>query len=343
MKPEDSERLLITELFENSKHRILELKKSEVNDVIKLTGDASTRRYYRITSGDTTYVSCLTDAKESIESSDFLNVQKVLNTNKVRVPQIIDQNIKKGYMLQEDLGNTTFLSHISKKLTKDEIYIEYERVIDSLIDIHKVPRDQDFNWGELKFDTQKYMFEMEFSKKYFINKFLNIELSKEDEDIFNKDILKLVSEISSMNMVLSHRDFHSRNIMVKGKEFIYIDFQDARQGIPQYDLVSLLEDCYFQIESSNVKKLKDYYFQNYIEKHSTDQLDREKFDRMYDLTTIQRVFKAIGSFSYINETRGDVRYVKYIGLAFEKVRNKLKNYPEYQGLFSVLTKAYYEN
>jgi aminoglycoside/choline kinase family phosphotransferase len=343
LKPEESERLLITELFENSKQRVEALKDHEISDVVKLTGDASTRRYYRINTNQTSFVSCLTDAKENIESSDFLNVQKVLGENKVRVPRIIDQNIKKGYMLQEDLGNITFLSHIATKLTKDEIYNEYERVIDSLIEIHKVPKDKDYNWGTLEFDVEKYIFEMNFTKKYFINKFLKVELSKQEEKDLDEDLLKLVSEIASMEKVLSHRDFHSRNIMVKDGEFIYIDFQDARQGIPQYDLVSLLEDCYFQLETSNVEKLKTYYFDNYIKKFSTDQKNLETFMRMYDLMTIQRVFKAIGSFSYIYETREDIRYVKYIGFAFEKVRNKLKNYPEFSKLFSILMKVYYEN
>lgn len=343
MKPEDSERLLITELFENSKNRNTELINSDVKEVLKLTGDASTRRYYRIKTNDNSYVSCLTEARESIESSDFLNVQKVLNLNNVRVPKIIDQNIKKGYMLQEDLGNLTFLSHISTKLSKEEIYNEYKKVLDTLIEIHKIPTNTQFNWGSLEFDVEKYSFEMNFTKKYFLNKFLNVELEKEDEKVFDQDLLKLVTEISEMEKVLSHRDFHSRNIMVKDDEFIYIDFQDARQGIPQYDLVSLLEDCYFQLENSNIEKLKDYYYKNFIEKYSSDQKDREKFDRLYDLMTIQRVFKAIGSFSYINETRGDVRYVKYIGFAFEKVRNKLKSYPEYIGLYNILMKVYYEN
>jgi aminoglycoside/choline kinase family phosphotransferase len=343
VKPEVSERLLITELYENSKNRVEELSNTSVNDVVKLTGDASTRRYYRISTDNNSYVSCLAELKESVESSDFLNVQSVLDKNGIRVPRIIDQNIKKGYMLQEDLGNVTFLSHISNEVSPGRILNEYIKVLDSLIEIHKIKRDKSFNWGKLEFDNEKFLFEMNFTKKYFMNLFLDKELSKEEEKIYDSQVLSLVSELTKKEMVLSHRDFHSRNIMVKNDEFIYIDFQDARQGIPQYDLVSLLEDCYFQLDEENVNKLKKYYFQNFISEFSRDQKTFEEFERMYDLMTVQRVLKAIGSFAYIYETRKDVRYVKYIGYAFEKVRNKLKAFPEYRDLYNLLVKSYYES
>jgi hypothetical protein len=48
-----------------------------------------------------------------------------------------------------------------------------------------------------------------------------------------------------------------------GGEQIVIDFQDARMGTPLYDLVSLLEDCYYQINEANKKELIEYYYNTY--------------------------------------------------------------------------------
>ncbi|WP_127715599.1 aminoglycoside phosphotransferase family protein [Halobacteriovorax sp. HLS] len=341
MKPEDSERLLITELFENSQRRIDSLKENEVVEVVKLTGDASTRRYYRIVTKDCNYVSCLSEVHEDIEKSDFTIVQKVLHHNLIRVPQIIDQNSKKGYMLQEDLGNLTFLSYISSISSTEKIFEEYKKVVDTLIKIQSIPRESEYNWGKLSFDVEKLMFEINFTKKFFVEKFLNAKLSREESVIFERINMKIINEITSKDMVLNHRDFHSRNIMVKEGEFVYIDFQDARQGVPQYDLVSLLEDCYFQISEENIEKLKMHYFNSFLKNTSKDQTSYEEFSRIYDLMTIQRSLKAIGSFCYIYETRSDIRYVKYIGYAFEKVRNKLRLFPEYEALYKLLVKVYY--
>ena len=143
-------------------------------------------------------------------------------------------------------------------------------------------------------------------------------------------------------MVLTHRDFHSRNIMVKEKEFIMIDFQDARMGIPQYDLVSLLEDSYYDIMEENKKALIQYYFDSL----SCEIHEQGNFLTFYDLykdMLLQRAIKAIGSFSYIYELRKDVRYIKYIGHTLEKIRKTMMDDERYTSLRLLLSKYYYES
>lgn len=338
MRLEDSERLLINELFENTRSRVegFTLAPSEI---LPLTGDASTRRYYRVITEKDSYVSCLSEPKKNDEDSEFLNVYNILKASEVRVPEIYDYNINKGYFLQEDLGNITLLSYISLIQNEEEIFETYKKVIDILINIHNIAPDREFPWGRLEFDDEKLMFEINFTKKYFFNSFLNVNFSEVEDKLFNDQFSTMVGELVKENVVLCHRDFHSRNIMMKKCEPVVIDFQDARQGIAQYDLVSMLEDCYFQLSPKNIKKLKKYYYDN---AKNLDQ-DKEKFERLYDLMTVQRVFKAIGSFAYINEVREDNRYLKYIGFGMEKLRNKLKKYPEYKELYNLVMGKYYES
>lgn len=338
MRPEESERILIEELFENTRNRIENFDKAP-EEIMALTGDASTRRYYRVKTKKDSYVSCLGEPLENETDSNFLNVYKIFEKYSIRIPKIFDHNIKKGYFLQEDLGNTTLLSHISMIQDEDEIYEIYKEIIDILINIHSIEADKNYPWGELKFDEEKLMFEMNFTKEHFLKGFLGIELSEKEESLYDKRLKDLVSELVNEDMVLCHRDFHSRNIMIKNGRPVVIDFQDARQGIPQYDLVSMLEDCYFQISRHNVERLKKYYQEN----TKNFKQSPEKFVRLYDLMTIQRTFKAIGSFAYINEVREDNRYLKYIGFGMEKLRNKLKKYPEYKDLYELIIGKYYES
>ena len=51
--------------------------------------------------------------------------------------------------------------------------------------------------------------------------------------------------------------------MVKNDDLVIIDFQDARMGIPQYDLSSLLDDCYYQLMPENKERLVKYYYDVY--------------------------------------------------------------------------------
>jgi len=269
-------------------------------------------------------------------------VQQFLEKNKVKVPAILDHNLSRGYLLQEDLGNVTLLHHLSSITSVEEEFHIYKKIVDQLLELHRIPQTSvaNPNLFKLKFDLQKYMDETRFTFKYFLNFFSKIQdenIVSELETLFEP----IMQRLASQKMVITHRDFHSRNIMVKGDEFIFIDFQDARWGIPQYDLVSLLEDCYYDLNEENRQKLKDYYFDNLGS--SVLGQSREEFESFYQDMLIQRVFKAVGSFCYIYNWRKDDRYLKYIGFAMEKIRKVMMDNPRYKPLKKKLFEHYYAN
>jgi aminoglycoside/choline kinase family phosphotransferase len=343
MKPEQAERFFIEELFNKTQEKDI-LKYEQLEEVDKLTGDASTRRYYRIFTNRNSYVVCLDNPfNDEIEKHPFLSVQQFLAENNVLVPDILDHNLPRGYSLQEDLGNKTLLLHLSSLQSNEDEFRIYKKIVDQLMDLHRIPQTavNNPNLFQLKFDYQKYMDETRFTFKYFMNFFnknLDEKLIVELEDLFDP----IMKRLSAEKMVITHRDFHSRNIMVKDGNFIFIDFQDARWGIPQYDLVSLLEDCYYNISNENREKLKRYYFEE-LDPSVHGQKSYQDFLELYDDMLIQRVFKAVGSFCYIYNWRKDDRYLKYIGFAMEKIRKVMMDNPKYKELKVKLFNYYYAN
>lgn len=343
MKPEQAERFFIEELFNKTQEKNI-LKGERLEEVDKLTGDASTRRYYRIFTSSESYVVCLDNPfNESFEKHPFLSVQQFLGTNNIQVPQIVDHNLSRGYSLQEDLGNVTLLLHLSSLTSTAQEFKIYRTIVDQLLELHRIPQSAIKNphLFQLKFDYQKYMDETRFTFKYFMNFFnknLDENLISELEALF----APIMKRLSEQKMVITHRDFHSRNIMVKDDKFIFIDFQDARWGIPQYDVVSLLEDCYYNITEENRAALKKYYFDN-LSPAIHGQKSYEEFLALYDDMLIQRVFKAVGSFCYIYNWRKDDRYLKYIGFAMEKIRKVMMDNPKYSELKKKLFQHYYAN
>ncbi len=343
MKPEQAERFLIEELFNKTQDKNI-LNDEKLEEVDKLTGDASTRRYYRLFTNKDSYVVCLDNPfNEDMEKHPFVSVQQFLEQNHVRVPGILDHNLSRGYLLEEDLGNETLLAHISGITSTDEEYRIYKIIVDQLLELHRIPPTsvKNPNLFQLKFDYAKFMDETRFTFKYFFNFFNKCQ----DEDLIN-DLEKLFDPImrrlADQKMVITHRDFHSRNIMVRNGKYTFIDFQDARWGIPQYDLVSLLEDCYYDLKEENRQKLKRYYFDN-LDPAIHGQKTYEQFDALYQDMLIQRVFKAVGSFCYIYNWRKDDRYLKYIGFAMEKIRRTMMDNPRYADLKTRLFQNYYAN
>lgn len=343
MKPEQAERFFIEELFNKTQERDV-LRGEKLEEVDKLTGDASTRRYYRIFTNRTSYVVCLDNPFEGeMEKHPFLSVQQFLGQNHVRVPEIIDHNLSRGYSLQEDLGNITLLHHMSQITSTKEEFSIYKTIVDQLLELHRIPPSavKNPNLFQLKFDHQKYMDETRFTFKYFMNFFnknLDENLISDLEKLFDPIMQRLAAE----KMVITHRDFHSRNIMVTDDKYVFIDFQDARWGIPQYDLVSLLEDCYYNLKEENRQTLKRYYYDN-LDPNIHGQKSYEHFCELYDDMLIQRVFKAVGSFCYIYNWRKDDRYLKYIGFAMEKIRKVMMDNPKYSEIKQKLFQHYYAN
>ncbi|MBC7540568.1 MAG: phosphotransferase [Bacteriovorax sp.] len=344
MKPEQSERILVEELFKKTISKNL-LSDDIIENIEKLTGDASTRKYYRIWTSSTSYVVCLDNP--TIDPNDeptFLKLQRVLHAENVRVPLIFDKDLGTGYILEEDLGDDTFLKDIAQISTKDEEFDYYKRAIDLMATIHNVDtaKYKDESFTKLAFDTEKLFGEMEFSKKYFLKMYLGLDVTTSGVDALYKRLYDMCYMLSNEPRVLVHRDYHSRNLMIINGEQVVIDFQDARMGTPLYDLVSLLEDCYYLLDNANKDKLIKYYFNEYFKKIDPAK-SFEQFMYIYDMMTIQRVFKAIGSFAYIYADRKDLRYVKYIGYAFEKVRAVMLSHEDFSKERKILSSLYYAN
>ncbi|MDD0854788.1 phosphotransferase [Halobacteriovorax sp. GB3] len=333
MKLEQSERLFVEELFEQSVKKKGDL--GELKDVIRLTGDASTRRYYRIETSKKSYVICIDGPSD--KDCDFDQMQCLLEEHGVRVPMIHDKRNEFGYLLEEDLGDVTLLSKLAG-IDKEEEFVLYKKAIEELVKIHSIDIELNAPFRERYFDFDKLNQETNMTHNYFVLQYLK-NTNEQDQVTVKEEFEKINSYLEQGKQVVCHRDYHSRNLMLKGNEMIVIDFQDARIGLPQYDLVSLLEDCYYKINEDNKAKL----IRLYIDRMNFSEDDLEEFYRAYDYSALQRIYKAIGSFCYINFERKDSRYLKYVGYSFEGMKTILQRRPELNDLYISLSKIYYES
>ncbi|MBC75784.1 MAG: aminoglycoside phosphotransferase [Halobacteriovoraceae bacterium] len=341
MKPEVSERLFIEELFKKSMDET-NVDCPKITNVERLTGDASTRRYYRVHCSVQSYVVCLDNPSQD-EFNSFVETQKFFEKHDIKVPKVIHTDLSKGYLLEEDLGDETLLKALSSVNSKEAELSVFKDIIEELVKIHSIPLEEvsKSHIGKLKFDFEKLINEIDFTVDYFVGRFLGVE----DEGLKRsliEEFYPVCKRLSSQKMVCTHRDFHSRNIMVTDDKFMIIDFQDARLGIPQYDLASLLEDCYYDLNAENRELLKRMYFES-LPEEVHGQKSVEEFQSLYRDMLLQRVFKAVGSFAYIYHHRKDHRYLKYIGFAMEKLKLAMLDQPDLKNLKHKLFDIYYDS
>jgi aminoglycoside/choline kinase family phosphotransferase len=316
----------------------------ELKEVEQVAGDASSRQYFRIKTAKKNYILCLDQSFDGAKNnSHFRKVQRILRVNGISVPDLYKAELRPEMILEEDLGNQTLLSLLAEKNSREEELEIYKSCLDILIKIHQIDpvHYKTESFTHLYFDCNKLMDEVKFTIENFLKGFLGLEIKNQDLSVLLSFFEEICQELSKGPNVLTHRDFHSKNIMFFQKKLFVIDFQDIRMGLPQYDLVSILEDSYYQIRKENVNKLKNYYFEGFIKKNNLQ--GKNNFEKLYDYMTIQRAFKAIGSFSSVFLKKGDPRFLRYIGYSMEKIREKLSGYPDLEKLKKILFKYYYEN
>lgn len=327
-------------------------------DSLVLPGDASDRRYYRIrfmTTEDKDIRSIIlmyTSNPPYNIDSPYFNIYYNFKRWGVDVPEIYLFDESKGALFIEDLGNMTLERLIKNHLKeKDLIKDIYKKAVDIIIKIQNCstyPELLSSPVFNLAFDTEKFMYELNFFVEYAIEGLLRKRVKDSHREVFNNMFLLISETLASQKRYLAHRDFHSRNIMVgKDNRLTILDFQDARMGLCQYDLASLLRDSYTIIEDSLVDELIEYFIaqKEYMSlPHLSDlntstynsSIDRQEFRKIFDYTSIQRNLKAIGTFAFQAHIKGKPFYKQFISTTFSYAVSNLQKYSELAPLLDVL-------
>jgi aminoglycoside/choline kinase family phosphotransferase len=306
----------------------------------KLAGDASLRRYYRVWKGDESFVLMLTEAFDPA-TYDFLLVRAHLEKCGIPVPGLRAVDGPLGAILLEDLGDRTMLHQLGERdAPETELFRESLRLLADFHNKTKAPAGTKPVPGYgLAFDEEKLMWEVDFCLEHLFGSYLKREIPNKEKKEIRDSFVDICRRLAAEPRVFTHRDYHSRNIMIPEKGgMVCIDFQDARMGLRAYDLASILRDSYYQLSEEKVYELVDYYY-SLIPK--ADQQEKGHFVKMFDLMSVQRNFKAIGSFTSFYGKRNDAMYIRFVGNTFENIRRNLAKFPEYKELRNLLFRYYY--
>jgi len=289
-----------------------------------LCGDASSRRYYRLTKP----ISIVMDASDDKEVVPrFIGVAMLLQQFKVRLPQIKAFEQHKGFMLLEDVGST----HLFDKVNNEVVGDYYEKAIRELVKIQQTPSQ-----GLDPYDAMFLLDEMNLMPQWYLKEHLGRSIEcVEGRTLLGAFALISKEVLSQPQGVFVHRDYHSRNLMIDDKDdIVVIDFQDAKSGALTYDLVSLLRDAYVELDDQEIQRLVLLF----KELKGLD-VDDETFMRWFDFTGLQRHIKILGIFARLNIRDGKDGYLDDIPLTLKYILDVASKYPELDGLVSILKSA----
>ena len=289
------------------------------------SADASFRRYFRVSHDGSSFI--VMDAPpEKEDSRPFINVSKLFFDAGLNVPEVIDADLEKGFLLLSDLGSKPYLDELGEE-TVERLYGD---ALSALATIQScVPVDA----GLPVYDETLLMSEMELFREWLLGKHLGLDLSDAQQQMLDDVFSGLANNALEQPRVCVHRDYHARNLMVAGVNNPGIlDFQDAVIGPLTYDLVSLLRDCYIKWPGERVKDwalgYQDLALQTGILHEQYD--DPELFMRWFDLMGVQRHLKAAGIFARLNHRDGKPGYLEDIPRTLSYVTEVAGHYEDLQ-------------
>ncbi len=275
-----------------------------VDRIAPASADASFRRYFRVHRGGGTQIAM--DAPPERESLDsWLRVARILSATGVHVPPVLAVDTEQGFVLIGDLGRHHYLEALGQGADPEPLYTD---AVDALV---RMQSGDSSEADELPpYDRDLLMRELEVFTEWFVSRHLSLSPGDGERAVIAGAFDWLCDQALSQPVVLVHRDYHSRNLLVRpeGNPGI-VDFQDAVRGPISYDLVSLLKDCYVVWPRKRLLAWLD----RYREKAGAAGLDvaasRTEFLAWFDRMGLQRHLKVLGIFSRLWHRDGKSGYL----------------------------------
>jgi len=306
-----------------------------------LAGDASARQYYRcVGSEGPSYI--LVAYPEPFEAASFpyREIYGLLCEIGIPVPKLLAIEESLGIVLQEDLGDMLLQERLQGTSPR-QARLLMRTAVDYIVKIQlagSAALDAGFSAYNAALDEEKLGWELHFFRKNYLGRFSQAKL--EDERSLFEEFDRLVKELAALPRVLCHRDFHVRNIMLRGGILYVIDFQDARWGPFAYDLASLLKDS-VDLDAATVDELREYYLQQIRNRRSCEAAgeinSNEAFERHFHLACIQRLLKALGTYGFQAAVRNKQVYVQYMRGTLERALVSLLAVPEFPRIERLVT------
>lgn len=281
-----------------------------------LAADASFRTYERLSKDRASAV--LMNAPPPMEDvAAFQRVQTLLLDLGLTAPRCLARDLEAGFLLLEDLGDTTFTSALAAGA--DERHL-YELATDLLIALHRrAPAD---GGGLPPYDEGRLEEEVLLLTDWAFEASTGQAIPAAERRRYLEAWRTLWPAARRVPSTLVLRDYHVDNLMVvEGRRGIdacgVLDFQDALCGPITYDLVSLLQDSRRDIASSLVQDMLARYLVAF------PSLNRDDFTLSYTILGAQRAAKVIGIFTRLSRRDGKHSYLRHIPRVWRRLEDNL--------------------
>ena len=263
--------------------------------------DASFRRYFRISSGSCSWIA-MDAPPEREDCRPFVRVAALMREAGVHVPEILAQDLERGFLLLTDLGTMTYLQALDTN-NADELFRD---AMEALVKLQLASRP-----GVLPpYDEALLRREIDLFPQWYLTRHLGMTLAPDEQVVLARATTLILANNLAQPAVYVHRDYMPRNLMVTAPNPGVLDFQDAVFGPITYDLMSLFKDAFVSWEEERVLDWTARYWEKAKRAGLPVSADFATFYRDFEWMGLQRHLKVLGIFARIRHRDGKPGYLE---------------------------------
>ena len=279
----------------------------------------SGRIIVRLTGSGQSAIGILYQVRE--ENVAFLEFSRHFRRHGLPVPEIFAEDLSQGAYLEEDLGDTTLFEFLGKNRAGDAIaqpVIEAYRKVVAVLPRFQVEAGRDLNYKvcypRASFDRQSIAWDLNYFKYYFL-RLAGIPFNEQALEVDFTRLTKFL--LAAPHDYFLYRDFQSRNVMLRGGQPFFLDYQGGRKGALQYDIASLLYDGKADLPPALRQQLLDHYLDclaGFID------LNREAFMEHYYAYVYVRILQALGAYGFRGFYERKPHFLQSVPYALKNLR-----------------------
>ena len=307
----------------------------EPESIEAFPSSGSNRRYFRLT-GQPTLIGVRGESAE--ENCAFIYLADHFRKQGLPVPQVYAHSDDYLYYLQEDLGDTLLFDKLGTKSREGGASAELFQLLRKVIRLlpvlqYKGAEGLDFGqcYPQPAFNRRSVLWDLNYFKYCFL-KATGIDFQEDRlEDDFQAMADVLLEEDTHTFM---YRDFQSRNVMLRGDEPWFIDFQGGRRGPVYYDVASFL----WQAKANFPDNLRQALVDEYIDAlRPFRPVDETRFKSRLRHFVLFRTLQVLGCYGFRGYFERKPHFLQSVPYALANLRNLLQEpYGEYPYLSDLL-------
>jgi len=267
--------------------------------------DASFRRYFRITLAGRGESRIVMDAPPGQEDCrPFIQIATLLRQAGLNAPDVLAQDLERGFLLLTDLGTTTYLAALQQDDARADAL--FGDATDALIAWQLASRP-----GVLPpYDADLLRRELDLFPDWYLARHLGVALTPEQRQVLERMFGMIIASNLAQPAVYVHRDYMPRNLMLAEPNPGILDFQDAVYGPISYDMASLVRDAFISWKEERALDWVVRYWDKARRAGLPLGADFGDFYRDLEWMGLQRHLKVLGIFARIHYRDGKPGYVE---------------------------------